>query len=223
MADILENGGRITAKLQPGHALFVRRDMSVQSTTRVKQSVTAPVPLQATLPRFIHNSLFLLRVTTEYSHSRVVITCPGGRQLISIRLAKNECMAVSLPHLVAFTKTRFTGCANFSLAAFACDRNFSTIVHGPGLVILETNGNHIMHKSGTVTTSPDQLVVWDPCLRFRLDRVHDLTDLYFNRMRISCEVNSKLPLIVDSVAKKGRPNSNPLFEFLKSVYLPRFH
>ncbi|MFN7840492.1 MAG: hypothetical protein ACK5N9_02120, partial [Pirellula sp.] len=61
-----------------------------------------------------------------------------------------------------------------------------TIASGPGILLLETNGNHYIHTTGVVVLEPDQLVAWDPTMRFRLNKILGLADLYLNRMRISC-------------------------------------
>ncbi|MCA9195639.1 MAG: AIM24 family protein [Planctomycetales bacterium] len=224
MCKFTEHDGKVIVSLQPQHCLHVRRNVPIHASSRIRQSVITPVPWQATLARIFNNLLFMLRVSTEYANSRVELACPGGKQIVTIELAEGECMAVSLSHLIAFTRTRFRSCANFSLAAFACDRNFSTVVYGPGIVFLQTNGNHRLHTSGAVTTSPHQLVAWDPKLRFQLDHVNDLMDLYLNKARITCQFTPKIrPLLVDSVPKEGSDTSNPLFSFIRSIYLPRFH
>ena len=165
------------------------------------------------------------KITTDANGGHVVLTSPGGKQLVRIELSDNDRIAVSFSHVVGFSKhLRASSFANLSVAAFACDRNFVTIVSGPGLLVLETNGNHLVHKSGNVKLDPDQLIAWDPATRFCLDKIHGLTDLYLNRVRISCMLTSDmLPLIVDSTPKKGSTFGIPLWAFLKSVYWPRLY
>jgi uncharacterized protein (AIM24 family) len=225
MAQILDSGGRITMVVQKSHAIFIRRDKMIQSEGTVNVSVAMPSPQHATIARLLNNAFVMQKITTDTNGGRVVLTCPGGRQLIGIRLSKDDRLAISFSHVVGFSKCpRFASFANLSVAAFACDRNFATIASGPGILLLETNGNHVVHTNGTIVLDPDQLIAWDPAMRFRLDRIHGLSDLYLNRVRISCTVTPELlPLIVDSAPKKGATSVNPLWGFLKSVYWPRFH
>jgi len=225
MAEILDSGGRIHMTVGKSHALFIRRDKIIQSDGTVNVSVAVPSPQQATAARLLNNAFVMQKLTTDDHGGRVVLTCPGGKQLVGIRLSNNDKLAISFSHIVGFSKRpRFASFANLSVAAFACDRNFATIACGPGILVLETNGNHVVHTSGTVVLDPDQLIAWDPAIRFRLDKIHGLTDLYLNRVRISCTLSQELlPLIVDSTPKKGSTSVNPLWGFLKSVYWPRFH
>lgn len=225
MAEILDSGGTITMVVQKSHAIFIRRDKMIQSEGTVNVSVAMPSPQQATIARILNNAFVMQKITTDANGGRVVLTCPGGRQLIGIRMSKDDRLAISFSHVVGFSKRpRFASFANLSVAAFACDRNFATIASGPGILVLETNGNHVVHTDGTVVLDSDQLIAWDPAMRFRLDKIHGLTDLYLNRVRISCTLTPELlPLIVDSAPKKGATSVNPLWGFLKSVYWPRFH
>lgn len=225
MAVILDSGGKITLQVGKSHALFLRRDKMIQSEGTISLSVSIPSPFHATIARAINGALLMQKVTTDGNGGRITLTCPGGKQLIGIKLGVNDKLAVSFSHIVGFSKRpRFASFANLSVAAFACDRNFATIANGPGLLILETNGNHVVHEAGTVVLDPDQLIAWDPTTRFRLDKINGITDLYLNRVRISCTIeDGVLPLIADSKTKNGSTSTNPLFGFLKSVYWPRFH
>lgn len=225
MAELLDSGGTVTMVVKKPDSIYIRRDKMIQSEGTVRLSVSIPSPQSATIARLLNNAFVMQEITADENGGRATLSCSGGKQLISIRLSRDDRLAVSFSHVVGFSKRpQFESFANLSVAAFACDRNFATIASGPGIIVLETNGNHIVHTSETVAIDPDQLVAWDPAMRFRLDEIHGLTNLYMNRVRVSCTLTPELlPLIVDSAPKKGSTSANPLWGFLKSVYWPRFH
>ncbi len=225
MVEILDSGGKLSLALNAFESLYIRRDKMIQSDGAISVSVAMPFPHNATITRLLNNAFVMQKISTSANGGRAALTCPGGRQLVMIQLSVSDRLAVSFSHIIGFSEhIRFASFANLSVAAFACDRNFTTIVSGPGTLLLETNGNHVVHLNGTIVLDPDQLIAWDPATRFCLDKIHGLTDLYLNRVRMSCHLtNELLPLIVDSAPKKGATSVNLLWEFLKSVYWPRFH
>jgi uncharacterized protein (AIM24 family) len=225
MPEIIDCGGKISIKIDESKNLFVRRDKMIQSDGMVRIGIALPSPQQATIARLINNLFWMQRITAGQAKGTITLTCPGGKRLIAIGLAHNERLAISFSHLVGFSKKpRFVSFANLSVAAFACDRNFATVVHGPTQLILESDGNHNTHTVGQVVLDPDQLIAWDPSTRFRLDKIHNVTDLYLNRVRISCTLTTELmPIIADSASKPGSNSTNPLLGFMKSVYWPRLH
>jgi uncharacterized protein (AIM24 family) len=224
MAEIIDIGGKITISLSNSESIYIRRDKMIQSEGAVRVSVATPSPQKATIARLLNHLFFMQKIDTDRSGGHITLTCNSGKQLIEIRLSHEEQLAVCFSHLIAFSsRIHFASFANLSLAAFACDRNFSTIVRGPGRLLLETNGNHVLYEDGQVVMDPSQLVAWDPKTRFHLDQIHSLTDLYLNRLRISCSLNKELfPLILDSAPRTGVTNANPLIDNLKAVYWPRF-
>jgi uncharacterized protein (AIM24 family) len=225
MAVFLDGGGKLTLSIGASHVLYIRRDKMIQTDGTVRISAAIPSPYNAVLARLMNGAYAMQCITSNAKGGRVTLTCPGGLQLIGLRLSHGERLVVSFSHVVGFSKRpRFVSFANLSVAAFACDRNFATIAEGPGVIVLETHGNHVVHQSGKVVLDPDQLIAWDPSTKFKFDKIHSLTDLYLNRLRVSCQLDSGvLPLILDSAPKKGSTATNPLVGFLRSVYWPRFH
>lgn len=225
MATIADSDGRISLDVEDDEAVFIRRDKLIQANGRVLVSVGIPAPLNAVIARVVNSCYLMQRISSNMDGGSITVTCPGGKGLLVVTLSENERSVVSFSHVVGFSDgLRLTTFANLSVAAFACDRNFATIAEGPGTLLIETNGNHVIHREGPIVVDPDQLVAWDPNTAFHLDRVHSLTDLYLNRVRVSCFLSGgMLPLVVDSVPRKESSAVNPLLAFLKSVYWPRLH
>ena len=223
MANILDAGGKLILPLAKSDTLYIRRDKIVQSEGVVDVSFSVPRLHQAFVARALNGTLAMHKVTSERD-GKIILSCSGGRQLVALYLKKNERLSVVVAFIVGFSRgPRFESFANLSVAAFACDRNFSTVVHGPGLVLLETSGNHAIHTNGNVMLDPGQLIAWDPETPFTLDKVNGLADLYFNRIRVTCNIGPRhLPIVADSVPRHDGAAS-PLWSFLKSVYIPRLY
>lgn len=225
MIEALDSGGKISLEIGRRDSLYVRRDKLIQGDRSTRVSVSVPAPFSAAAARLFRKSYVMQRVSTKGGQSgRIHLTCPGGKQFVALRLSGADTLSVSLSHVVAYSRgIQFASMANLSIAAFACDRNFTTTVTGTGMVVFETSGNHQIHTSGSCVFDPNQLVAWNADATFTLDEVHSVTDLYFNRVRISCEVGRQgAPLIIDSVPKSGAVSANPLLGFIRSIYLPKF-
>lgn len=226
MASMVDAGGKLNVSVRQDESLCVRRDRPIQANAGTRVGPCIPAFASAALARLQSGNYYMQRVSASGpDESSVTISCPGGKQLIAIGLSAGEQLAVSFAHVIGHTQQmRFQTFANLSVAAFACDRNFITIADGPGTIYVESNGNHSVYRTGETVFNPNQLIAWDPKLRFKLDRVHDVAELYLNSIRVSCKMDPDfVPLLVDSMPMVGPVASNPLLSILKSIYWPRFH
>ena len=227
MISVLRSGGTTMVPCTRKQRIYIRHDKEIHSDPTSLVTTGVPRPGQATFSRIIKNSFLMQEVSIKSSeiHGTFEIKCLGGKELILLELEANDRLTVNFTHLIGFSESlKFKSCANLSVTAFACDRNFVSIAQGPGFAILETHGNYTIHRDSTIVIDPELLIAWDPRTRFRLSGVHRWRDIYFNRLRVSCNLTPGLsPLIIDSKSINPRTSANPLLRMIKSVYLPRLN
>jgi uncharacterized protein (AIM24 family) len=156
--------------------------------------------LGAPIGRLVHGLYFCRYVTNVGKSTSVQLSTFGGKKLVHFYLPEHRQIVINLEFLVAFTfGTKIHTFGNFSIPAFACDRNILSLFEGPGHIVLETSGNHINHSKGDVSFEPQSLVAWDPLLEFKLDHVNGASDLYGNPTRMFCSFDSgEHDLIIDN-------------------------
>ncbi len=74
----------------------------IQTDGNVNISVSFPFPHHATIARLLNNALVMQKITTNANCGRVVLTCPGEKQLIGILLSRTDRLAISFSHVVEF-------------------------------------------------------------------------------------------------------------------------
>jgi len=231
MADVVFAGIHVSLTMGGTSCLYLKDTIPVVRSQKISKATSLPVPFDALLGRLFNHTFAMSRYNTTTPGEKIQLTNSGGRHFLGLNLGPDEEVVINIGNLVGFgEKVRFQTYFNTSMPAFACNRVFSTIAKGPGLLVFESGGNPQVIQNGAAQTfHPDLLIAWSKWSYFSLCPIQTTTDIIL----AECEVvyhfdnptqpyypkSSKIPLILDSQLKHHRAG---YFNQIKRYLLPSF-
>lgn len=222
----------INIPISPSKAFYLIKAKKPTLDCNVKVRSRMPQKSACFFSRCIHHKLFLNEYFTKSdSESKIVIGTPFEKNLVQITLEENESMAIDLRYLIGFSASvKLKLNINFSMSSYAVRKNCITIAKGPGILLLETNGQPTVltselfgtqentHQSGKFSSV--RLIAWTPSIHFQFDSIYSWIDIYCNDIRIQCQPDQKEYALLDADISDSVVKTNWFIRLLRDCYWP---
>lgn len=216
MAKILEIGETLSLPcIEPIHL-----KTGVTNTTHgVFVETNFHQPQQCTLAKFLHGLLPTSLHRSDSAGQRIEIPSANGRQLVAVRIDRNEEACVSLKHLIGFSDTaQFRTVMDWSATAFAIGRSFLHLASGPATLVFRCSGKPSSWTERTTQRiQSNRLVFWPKDSVFSSSPLTSDFDIWFGQTRMFVSSQTHGGVIIADVDESS-VEVHPLLGLIKQVY-----